>query len=110
MGEMRRILGEHIRRVGRRPDEGDGEEQEDQHRPSLHLWQPRPYAPPSGRIGALPLPEPLGVNGALAETNSILLMGASSLAHVLKAKNLIASSIFVDLLMLFFAANSVIHQ
>ncbi len=37
-----------------------------EHRPSLHLWQSRPPAHRGG-IQALPLPEPLNVNGPLAE-------------------------------------------
>ena len=37
-----------------------------EHRPSLHLWQSRP-SNHRGGIQALPLPEPLNINGPLAE-------------------------------------------
>ena len=37
-----------------------------QHRPSLHLWQSRPSSHRGG-IQGLPLPDPLNINGSLAE-------------------------------------------
>ena len=37
-----------------------------QHRPSMHLWQSRPSMHRGG-IQALPLPDPLNINGSLAE-------------------------------------------